>query len=416
MSNPFLVLGAVAVSVVTAGIAALSVPGWVDAAHDSAAISDLSQVSIVQNASSSTVGEFMTTVSDLSSGFYEDTHVGVRMQRTAGVPILLTANDDATAWCAVAESKSGKFFARTHATNATHEAATMEGAQAAANCDPDWEPSVDSDLLAPDPGGAPAPAPGADAPATPTTYPGFAPGVRNPAGVVTAGANTIITSLNWPTPSLGQNQVTCGVVGLAGDTPTPAPWSFTVALGTAPFYTATNFWYRGSSQAAFTVAGAELQVRGVGSGSGYDPGWNNRNLSSERAITIELCTNVASPPGILYGDQWYTTEQTNVPGWTATRACVTLTARGQIDAGEYPFLYGWAGTFDLRAAKQHIVDAGRTVNHVEFNSDPAAGHHFRITTDATRTPSRDRYDIASGPMLALQGAGSASVNACVNGY
>lgn len=405
MPNPFLVIGAVAVGVITATVGVLSVPGWVNAAHDSAAISDLQQVAVVQSASSSTAGEYMRTVSDLSSGFHESTHVGVEMQRTEGVPILLTVSEDATRWCAAAKSKSGAYFARTDASTDTRKGATLAAAQGAAGCDSSWKPSADSELDSPTP-----------EPAVPPPYPGFAAGVLNPGGVITAGANTVITSLNWPTPPLGSNQVTCGTIGLTGDTPTPAPWSFTIKRGTAPFYTASSFWYRGSSQAAFAAEPSEIRVTGVGSGSGFNASWNNKQLSSERAITVEFCTNVGDRPAIVYGEQWYSVEQTNIAGWTATRACVTLTARGKVDAAEYPFLYGWAGTFDLRAAKKHIVDAGKTVNHVEFNSDPSAGHHFRITTDDSRTPALDRYDIASGPMLALQGSQVASVNACVNGY
>lgn len=58
MPNPFLVLGGVAVGVITAGIGVLAVPGWIDNANDSAAINDLGSIRGGESAAILQLGEY----------------------------------------------------------------------------------------------------------------------------------------------------------------------------------------------------------------------------------------------------------------------------------------------------------------------------------------------------------------------
>lgn len=117
MANPFLVLGGVAVGVVTAGIGIMQVPGWIDSANDSAARSDLSQIAIGQEAAY-TVAANYTTLDNLKEGTTEDNSgdpvsTGVEIQTSAGVINDVAVNDVADEWAAVSVSSSGHVFVRT---------------------------------------------------------------------------------------------------------------------------------------------------------------------------------------------------------------------------------------------------------------------------------------------------------------
>src|SRR5690606_11148725 len=58
MANPFLVIGGIAVGVATAAFGILSVPGWISAAQDAAAINDMSNIRIAQAKLLSQNGEY----------------------------------------------------------------------------------------------------------------------------------------------------------------------------------------------------------------------------------------------------------------------------------------------------------------------------------------------------------------------
>lgn len=112
MANPFLVLGGVAVGVITAGIGVLQVPGWIDSANDSAATQDLSQVALSQEAAATVLGEYqIDTV--LLSGKSGNEITGVKFQPSAGVVTEIITFDNAEQWAAVSVSKSGNVFVRT---------------------------------------------------------------------------------------------------------------------------------------------------------------------------------------------------------------------------------------------------------------------------------------------------------------
>ncbi|EPD84293.1 MULTISPECIES: hypothetical protein [Microbacterium] len=112
MANPFLVLGGVAVGVVTAGIGVLQVPGWIDAANDSAVMSDLTQVSLAQESASTSAGKYVELAA-LESGSVESTALGVKLQRSSGVPLFAVSNVGGDRWAAIGRSKSGYVFVRT---------------------------------------------------------------------------------------------------------------------------------------------------------------------------------------------------------------------------------------------------------------------------------------------------------------
>lgn len=112
MANPFLVLGGVAVGVITAGIGALQVPGWVNSANDSAAISDLSQVALAQESAATHTGRY-TNLTSLASGNAGGVQFGVRMQPSEGVRMVAVNDADANRWVTIAFSKSGYAFVRT---------------------------------------------------------------------------------------------------------------------------------------------------------------------------------------------------------------------------------------------------------------------------------------------------------------
>lgn len=119
MANPFLVLGGVAVGVITAGIGVLQVPGWIDSANDSAVRNDLSQVALASEAAYTMVGEYVA-YGDLKDGEVGTgaaaVKTGVKIQESSGVKVAHVVNGDGDKWGAIGVSKSGHVFARTSAS------------------------------------------------------------------------------------------------------------------------------------------------------------------------------------------------------------------------------------------------------------------------------------------------------------
>ena len=102
MANPFLVLGGIAVGIVTAAFGILQVPGWVDSAKDASAKNDIAQVSILEAAALSQTGKIVTNVADGA-----DLGVEVSTQNEA----TILPNGDKQ-YAVHVESGSGKHFVR----------------------------------------------------------------------------------------------------------------------------------------------------------------------------------------------------------------------------------------------------------------------------------------------------------------
>ena len=121
MANPFLVIGGVVVSIATAAIGVMQVPGWIDSANDSAVHEDLSQVAISQEAAYTAASTYATgddILAQLESGEIDDLSgvpqsSGVEMQRSSGVKLNVVSYDNDNEWAAVGVSKSGHAFLRT---------------------------------------------------------------------------------------------------------------------------------------------------------------------------------------------------------------------------------------------------------------------------------------------------------------
>lgn len=103
MANPFLVLGGIAVGIITAAAGVLAVPGWVASAQDASAVHDLDQVKNAQ-AAASTGGSFVTD-KELAA------LPGLSLTRSAGVATCTTRSEDGKEWAAVSKSPSGRYFA-----------------------------------------------------------------------------------------------------------------------------------------------------------------------------------------------------------------------------------------------------------------------------------------------------------------
>jgi hypothetical protein len=107
MANPFLVLGGIAVGIVTAGFGILQVPGWIASAQDASAKNDIAQVSIGQAAALSIEGFAKESVTEINAA--EDT-LGVQI--TTDRTVNIETSDDKKHYSAVVESESGKAFFR----------------------------------------------------------------------------------------------------------------------------------------------------------------------------------------------------------------------------------------------------------------------------------------------------------------
>lgn len=112
MANPFLVLGGVAVGVITAGIGVLQVPGWIDSANDSAVTNDLSQIALSEEAAITVIGSYVSEA-DLLDGDVNGEKTGVKFQPSSGVVSEIALNATGDKWAAIGVSKSGHVMVRT---------------------------------------------------------------------------------------------------------------------------------------------------------------------------------------------------------------------------------------------------------------------------------------------------------------
>ena len=107
MANPFLVLGGIAVGIVTAAFGVLQVPGWVASAQDASAINDLSIIRDAQAAEASSDGKYAPTLEALAASDNGTTFVLSSEDRIE----LLTVDAQRSKWCGVAQSESGRYVA-----------------------------------------------------------------------------------------------------------------------------------------------------------------------------------------------------------------------------------------------------------------------------------------------------------------
>ena len=120
MANPFLVLGGIAVGIVTAAFGILQVPGWVASAQDASAKNDLAQIAIGQAASLSATGYAKGSINGTApTGINTDPAVGVTVTtQSPAARIHIDTNSESAApntnkdYVIVVRSASGKYFAR----------------------------------------------------------------------------------------------------------------------------------------------------------------------------------------------------------------------------------------------------------------------------------------------------------------
>ena len=132
MANPFLVLGGIAVGIVTATFGILQVPGWVESAQDAAATNDLAGIQAVQAASASQTGAY---IDDLAA----TDHLGLSIDRSSGVKLVALATSE-TSWCATVRSGSGAYFAASNSSSKPGSGTSAQDAAVDAGCDTDVAP------------------------------------------------------------------------------------------------------------------------------------------------------------------------------------------------------------------------------------------------------------------------------------
>lgn len=156
MANPFLVLGGIAVGVVVATFGVLQVPGWVASAQDAAAINDLSNLNQAQAAFQASGGTFTADITALSGnaeagGLDLSAPVttlamsdlplatakdgGATFRLSTGVELKhLDTNGEGSAYCAVVQSATGRYFASSEGGKISSDEATVQDAMDSAGC------------------------------------------------------------------------------------------------------------------------------------------------------------------------------------------------------------------------------------------------------------------------------------------
>lgn len=245
MANPFLVLGGVAVGIITAGIGVLAVPGWINSANDSAAMNDLGNIRAAESAAILQIGEFTDDFAVLRSG-----ELGVKFQKSEGVTLIGLEADTNESWCAAVQSKSGKFFAASNVQAAIATGPGAESAMTTAKCAPSLVTEV-LDKAADGTGpegkivdvGVPGPGGGTWVGGSNGEGPGGTPGggATDPAPVF----QTITWSINCPAPA---------------DVTLPLPGAF----GTVTWSDGETYPIRGDIPSRSVPAGKDLKVSFTG--------------------------------------------------------------------------------------------------------------------------------------------------------
>jgi hypothetical protein len=131
LANPFLVLGGIAIGIITAGFGVLAVPGWVASAQDAGAQNDLSNAVAAQSASVSQTGKAATTLDALKS------NNGLRFEESSGVRLQTYANG--ANWGVLAFSPSGAVFAKVSGYGDVFRGANLDALLAAPAFDRAWK-------------------------------------------------------------------------------------------------------------------------------------------------------------------------------------------------------------------------------------------------------------------------------------
>lgn len=110
MANPHLIIAGLALTVASAAIGIFAVPGWIDAAHDAAAVRDITSITQAQIVSNDVHGRYFGDLSESTTNEW-----GVQVTMSEGVE-LLELDGGEGGWCAAVQSQTGNVFAASHAT------------------------------------------------------------------------------------------------------------------------------------------------------------------------------------------------------------------------------------------------------------------------------------------------------------
>lgn len=236
--------------------------------------------------------------------------------------------------------------------------------------------------------------------------------------VVSGNTDTAVQDLDWQISGNPTGQF-CVTATLTGTSATPKAWQLLVHLDKPPFYggTPNDLFYSGSSQVNIAaVAGDSTLARITGSSSPGNPwnqAWNNALLDTTRTLSITLCdSNPRTPtPG---NPSWYTATTTQGTQ-SSNQACVKLTVTAIVDEDDNPFYFGWQASVNLVAAKQYLINSGKTINFVSWNPDPSGGFQFTTSPTASQ-PVADSYALTSGRNTPVKAGDTETITACVHAF
>lgn len=235
-------------------------------------------------------------------------------------------------------------------------------------------------------------------------------------GPLEPGTNTVLGPVTWTIPSASNSGQYCFTATVSG-AGTAQPWSVIVHLDQAPFWgtAASDFYYQGPVQVIVQpIDATTARIVGVGTGDRWHPDYSNSRLTSSQSVTFTLCDGHPNPAPPA-DPSWYTTTTTVPTAWQPTLACVQVQVSATHDDPDLPFWFGWTTTINLAAAKQHILDSGRTVNYLQWTPDPESGHLFSHSPAATN-PVADSYTLTSGQIGSIRRGQPVTITACVHGY
>ncbi|SDH42460.1 hypothetical protein [Microbacterium sp. 77mftsu3.1] len=375
MASPFLVLGGIAVGIITAAFGVLAVPGWVASAQDASAINELSNLRDAQAVTINETGRYASTPGQMTVAYTVADAVKLERFDVTG-----------KSWCAVVLSPTGTFHAVRDGATTYGTGESAEDAAAAAGCADGTDGTVDG---------------------------------ANPGIVFLPGANTRLSGLTWDPQPQTPNPETCGSVNVSGIGSTPRAWSFTIDNSAGPFYGQTHVYFKDQGQADFTHNGSVITVTGrkTEGDNPFHPIENNKFITNAQSTTIRFCGTAMKPATPLDGPEWSTATFARQGAWTSSQACKTMTVQGQANPATYPFRYGWKHTFDLTDIKTHFAAAGRTISHMSWTEPGGSDYQYNLVgTGATQGGVFDRYELTSGWMKSLLGNQTHQITACVNAY
>lgn len=140
MTHPFVALGAISVTVITATFGILQVPGWVERAENDTASSVLAHVQAYENAAVTKTraywgGDVLQEKADMQHD---------RFSADGTVIVCATASPAGDGYALIARSKNGTFLARTSSSTDEGKGETAEAALAEAGGLPPGVPSPTS--------------------------------------------------------------------------------------------------------------------------------------------------------------------------------------------------------------------------------------------------------------------------------